>query len=219
MPGISEQFALQEARLARELSAAEQGAVFSDLVRREIRFVFRVAYAVLRDVHDADDAVQETFLKLYRSRGWDRIRNQKAYLARVVWRIAVDLRARKPVSTAAVDVAWPGRNPEQEAIASDRDSEIHRLIDALPEELRQPLVLSGLRELSSAESARIMGISENAVRSRVMRARQILKQKLDALVPRPQDPVGFHQKRTLSTALPRPTVKRTLSRGQVPRST
>jgi RNA polymerase sigma-70 factor (ECF subfamily) len=181
MPGISEQIALQEPRLAREVSVAEQGEVFSDLVRRQARFVFRVAYAVLHDVHDADDAVQETFLKLYRSRGWDRIRDEKAYLARVAWRIAVDLRARKPKSAPVVEAAWPGRNPEQDAIASDRDSVIHRLIDALPEELRQPLVLSGLQELSSTESARIMGISENAVRSRVMRARQILKQKLDAL--------------------------------------
>lgn len=181
MPGISEQIALQEPRLARAVSAAEQCEVFSDLVRRQSRFVFRVAYAILRDVHDADDAVQETFLKLYRSRGWDGIKDEKAYLARVAWRSAVDLRARKLKSSPVVEAAWPGRNPEQDAIASDRDAVIHRLIDALPEELRQPLVLSGLQELSSTETARIIGISENAVRSRVMRARQILKQKLDAL--------------------------------------
>jgi len=181
MPGISEQIALQEPSLARGVSAAEQGEVFNDLVRRQARFVFRVAYAVLHDVHDADDAVQETFLKLYRSRGWDRIRDEKAYLARVAWRIAAGLRTRQPKAAPVAEAAWPGPNPEQDAIASDRDAVIHRLIDALPEELRQPLVLSGLQELSSTESARIIGISENAVRSRVMRARQILKQKLNAL--------------------------------------
>jgi RNA polymerase sigma-70 factor (ECF subfamily) len=51
-------------------------------------------------------------------------------------------------------------------------------MDALPEELRQPLALSGIDELSSAEIAAAMGIPEGTVRTRIMRARQILKEKL-----------------------------------------
>jgi RNA polymerase sigma-70 factor, ECF subfamily len=51
-------------------------------------------------------------------------------------------------------------------------------VDALPEQLRQPLVLSGIDELSSPEIAAVMGIPEGTVRTRIMRARQILKQKM-----------------------------------------
>ena len=70
--------------------------------------MFRVAYAILRNVQDSDDAVQDTFMKLYRSRGWDRIEDEKAYLARAVWRIAVDLRAKRPKS-AECSLSAPGR--------------------------------------------------------------------------------------------------------------
>jgi RNA polymerase sigma-70 factor (ECF subfamily) len=56
------------------------------------------------------------------------------------------------------------------------------LIDALPEELRQPLALSTVEELNSQEIAQVMGIPEGTVRTRLMRARQVLKQKLSALM-------------------------------------
>jgi RNA polymerase sigma-70 factor (ECF subfamily) len=62
---------------------------------------------------------------------------------------------------------------------------VHRLIDALPEELRQPLALSTVEELTSPEVARILGIPEGTVRTRLMRAREILKQKLIAAGIRP----------------------------------
>ena len=61
-------------------------AEFTALVLRQSRFVFRVAYAVLLNSHDAEDAVQETFLKLYRNRGWRHLDNECAFLARVAWR-------------------------------------------------------------------------------------------------------------------------------------
>ena len=64
-------------------------AEFTALVQRQSRFVFRVAYAVLLNSYDAEDAVQETFLKLYRNRGWEQAENERAYLARVAWRALV----------------------------------------------------------------------------------------------------------------------------------
>jgi len=57
---------------------------FTGLVQRQARFVFRVAYAVLLNSHDAEDAVQETFLKLYQNRGWQHLDNERAFLARVI---------------------------------------------------------------------------------------------------------------------------------------
>lgn len=167
--------------MARADSQAAREEQFTELVKRRARFVFRVAYSVLRNVQDADDAVQETFLKLHHSRAWERIADEKAFLARVTWRIAVGHLAKTAKRAPACDIAWPGQDPEQAAVAADWDAVIHRLIDALPEELRQPLVLSSFEDLNSRESASVMGISESAVRTRVMRARRILKEKLRAL--------------------------------------
>jgi RNA polymerase sigma-70 factor, ECF subfamily len=70
------------------------------------------------------------------------------------------------------------RNPEQEAIAADRAALVARLIDTLPEELRQPLALSTVEEMTSGQIAVVMEIPEATVRGRLMRARQILKEKL-----------------------------------------
>ena len=65
-------------------------------------------------------------------------------------------------------------------VSADWSAAIHRLVDALPEELRQPLALAAVEELNSREIAQVMGIAEGTVRTRIMRARQILKQKLES---------------------------------------
>jgi RNA polymerase sigma-70 factor (ECF subfamily) len=154
-------------------------ARFVDLVEHHSRFVFRVAYAILRHAGDSEDVVQETFLKIYRASAWDRIEDERAFLARTAWRIAIDMRSRRSRPQPAFE-ANGALNPEQSAIAADRSAVVHRLIDALPEELRQPLALSTVDDLSSGEIASILGIPEGTVRTRLMRARQVLKQKLQA---------------------------------------
>jgi RNA polymerase sigma-70 factor (ECF subfamily) len=181
MGGISQQIALQEPRLARKECAEVCDEEFAAFVARHARFAFRVAYSVLRNVQDADDVVQDTFLKLYRLSVWRGIGNERGFLARTAWRLAADQRKRAAKNAPAPEGAWSGPNPEQAAISADWNAAIHRLIDALPEELRQPLALSGIEELSSREIAEVMGIPEGTVRTRLMRARQILRQKLNAL--------------------------------------
>lgn len=57
-------------------------------------------------------------------------------------------------------------------------------VDALPVELRQPLALSAVEELTSPKIAALLGIPEGTVRQRILRARQILKQKLEAMLER-----------------------------------
>ena len=163
-------------------------AEFTALVHRQSRFVFKVAYAVLLNSHDAEDAVQETFLKLYRNRGWEHAGNERAYLARVAWREAVDLRPRRsrgPVTSDEPreldDAPSPRPGPEQTLLAANQDSTIHAMIDALPEDLRVPLALSAFEELRSPEIGTILGIPDGTVRTRLQRARQILRQKLASL--------------------------------------
>jgi RNA polymerase sigma-70 factor (ECF subfamily) len=178
-----------------------EDAEFTALVQRQSRFVFRVAYAVLLNSHDAEDAVQETFLKLYRNGGWRNLSNEKAFLARVVWRVSVDHRPRSPLSIASSlgsDSLGPDEDrlaaaepvsldpgPEQEFMAANQHALIHSMIDALPEELRLPLVLSASDELNSREIGRVLGVPEGTVRTRLQRARQLLRQKLIALQKAP----------------------------------
>ena len=70
----------------------ERDAAFAALVDRHSRFLYRVAYGLLRHAEDAEDAVQETFFKLYRNDAWQAMEDERAFLARAVWRtIAHDL--------------------------------------------------------------------------------------------------------------------------------
>jgi len=167
------------------LQSETEDAGFASLVHRQSRFVFRVAFAMLRNSHDAEDVAQDTFLKLYRSGAWRQMKDEQAFLARVTWRQAIDHRRGHPQRKQDDLKSIPEpksdqANPEQELLAADAHAVVHRLIDALPEELRQPLSLSSIEELNSREIAAMLNIPEGTVRTRLMRARQMLRQKLSA---------------------------------------
>jgi RNA polymerase sigma-70 factor (ECF subfamily) len=171
---------LQKPALPRDAEAKACDERFAALVLRQSRFVFGVAYSILRNPHDAEDVVQEIFLKLYRTGAWQGIVDERAFLARAAWRVAIDRlpkrRAEPPPQAQA-----GGHDPEEAAISADWNATVCRLIDALPEDLRQPLALSALEEMTSQQIGAVMGLAEGTVRTRLMRARQILKQKLAAL--------------------------------------
>ncbi|MGA7885100.1 MAG: RNA polymerase sigma factor [Acidobacteriaceae bacterium] len=172
----------------------EDEAQFARLVERQWRFAWKVAWAILRNPQDAEDAAQEAFLKVLRSQTWRNLNDERAFVARVAWRTAVDLHASRRNREARhaepsdnefslLDLV-PGTGPDPEAalLAADSESAIHRLIDTLPEELRQPLALSA--EMNSREIAEAMEIPEGTVRTRLMRARQILRDKIAAVEER-----------------------------------
>jgi RNA polymerase sigma-70 factor (ECF subfamily) len=160
---------------------------FEEMVARQARFMFQVAFGLLRNRQDAEDAVQEAFLKLYRGEAWLRMENEKGFLARTVWRVALDYLPR--VAERTSDVAEmqltatgeAGASPEQNVVDEDERARLRRLIDGLPEELRQPLVLSSVEEMTSREVAEAMGIPEGTVRTRVMRARTELRRRFLAM--------------------------------------
>ena len=165
--------------------ATDADAEFSAVVQRQSQFAFKVAYAVLLNSYDAEDAVQETFLRLYRNRGWERAENERAYLARVAWRVAVDHKRRSstsavgaadPLGLDAMASSYPG--PDEQMSEDNQRAMVHLLVDSLAEELRVPLVLSAFEELNSREIGEVLGIPEGTVRTRLQRARQILRQKL-----------------------------------------
>jgi len=155
---------------------------FTAFVDRNARFVYRVAYAVLRnaaDAEDGEDAAQETFLKLYRLQAWQAAQNGRAFLAWTAWRVAIGRKRAKEDPLDGKEVPWRGRNPEEAAIADDQAEWVRRLMDALPAELRVPLALSSVDDLTSAEIGMAMELAEGTVRNRIWRARQILKAKIE----------------------------------------
>lgn len=168
-------------KVVGQASVAQQ-ARFAAIVERQSRFIFRLAYALLRNTYDAEDVVQETYLKIYRAGAWEAIENERAFLARVAWRIAVGKLRKKRQVPLDPETAIHGVSPEDAAIATDWNMAVQRLVDALPQKWRQPLALSTVEEMSSREIAEVMRIPEGTVRTRIMRARQILKQKISELM-------------------------------------
>jgi RNA polymerase sigma-70 factor (ECF subfamily) len=172
---------------AEVLAPEERDRRFAEMAERQARFMFRVAHGLLRSVQDAEDAVQEALLKLYRTDGWLRMEDEKAFLARTVWRVGLDVVARRPKATEGLDdgagreFAAGGESAEQSMVGHDERALLRRLIETLPEELRQPLVLSAIEEMTSREVGIAIGIPEGTVRTRVMRARTELKRRFDAM--------------------------------------
>jgi RNA polymerase sigma-70 factor (ECF subfamily) len=149
---------------------------FNLLVERNAQLVYRIALAVTRNPHDAEDVAQETFLQLYRGGRWKQIEEEKGYLARVAWRLAARRRSAQarnqelPQQIVSLDAS-----PEESAIDAELEAWLHARINTLPEKLRQPLALAALGELKLVEIARILGLPEGTVRRRIHTARQKLK--------------------------------------------
>jgi len=183
-----------------ELGTAERCAVdrrndaVEELVRQHARLVYRIAYAVLRRHHEAEDATQETFLRVLRySSKLVAVEEPKTWLARIAWRVAVD-RGGQRERIKEISLDDPER-PVTEVASGEvpADQTIHgaqiggvldRLIAALPEKLRAPLILSAIEEMTPREVAATLSINEAAVRSRTFRARHILKEKLKQQIGR-----------------------------------
>jgi RNA polymerase sigma factor (sigma-70 family) len=162
------------------------------LLRQHARLVYRISYAVLRSHHDAEDATQDTFVRVLRyGKNLDKVEDAKTWLARIAWRVAVD-RSRQRSRKQEISIDDPEKPLAEitsDAIpadatlqSSEAGSALERLIEALPKKLREPLILSTLEEMSPREVAATLGISEAAVRSRVFRARQILREKLKGMI-------------------------------------
>ena len=159
------------------------------LVAGHAGMVFRIAYSILRNHHDAEDAVQECFLRVVKHQGrLHKIRNPKTWLARVAWTTALDKRRSLPAAVSLDDSEFgeplseglpdPAPRADDQLAGRQMQRLLQRLIATLPDELRQPLELSTVQELTSVEIADVMEIPEASVRTRLFRARKLLKEKM-----------------------------------------
>lgn len=153
------------------------------LVRDHSRLVFRIAYSVVRNHADAEDVVQEVFLRVAKH-GADGIEDPKAWISRIAWRASVDrFRTLRRADQEEFDerLHAPRICPagtEQEAISRQTLQLLDRMIASLPKKERDALLLTSVEEMSSAAAAKVLGTTETSIRARVFRARQRLAEKL-----------------------------------------
>jgi len=181
-----------EAELVAKAKAGDSGA-FSDLVEHYERRVFRMAKQITQNEEDAEDVLQETFLKAY-SHLEDFQGNSKFYTWLV--RIAVNealmkLRKRRSDKTVPLDdpidtgedvvvreIAVWDDDPEQKYSREELGEILNEAIQSLKPAYRTVFVLRDIEELSIEETSEALGLSISAVKSRLLRARLQLREKL-----------------------------------------
>jgi RNA polymerase sigma-70 factor (ECF subfamily) len=179
---------------------ASRGTAIGETIKRKVRsvtveelvtlyaqMVFRVAYSLVRNHADAEDVVQETFLRAMRHDRLDGIENHSAWLNKIAWRLALDRAKRIPAEPLdpILETLRASKWSLEDAIEEQQRSELLRaLLHTLPSDLREVTVLSTVEEMTSADIATVLGIPEGSVRTRLMRARLMLKQKLAAKLER-----------------------------------
>src|SRR6266513_5346754 len=185
---VSEELALVQAAKKGDVSA------FEDLVKRYDRNVFRIAQHITQNREDAEDVVQDAFLKAYQNLG--QFQGQSKFYTWLV-RIAVNealmkLRRRRPERMVSLDeevkteedslpreVADWSPNPEQQYTQAELREILGRTIQGLPPSFRTVFVLRDVEGLSTEETADALDLSIPAVKSRLLRARLQLRERLN----------------------------------------
>jgi RNA polymerase sigma-70 factor (ECF subfamily) len=188
-----EQPVSEEMQLVRRAKRGDVQA-FEELVRRYDRNVFRIAQHITQNREDAEDVVQEAFLKAYRNLA--KFQEQSKFYTWLV-RIAVNealmkLRRKKPGRTVSLDeeikteddslpreVADWSPNPEQMYNQAELREILTRTIQGLPAGFRTVFVLRDVEGLSTEETAQALELSIPAVKSRLLRARLKLRERLN----------------------------------------
>ena len=175
---------------------------FSELVRRYEGKIFRLAMHITQNREDAEDVLQETFLKAYEH--LDQFQGNSKFYTWIV-RIAVNqalmkLRKRKTDKTVSIDetidtgedtvareiAAWD-ENPEQRYSREEMNTILSSAVDSLAPPYRAVFVLRDVEDLSTEETAEALNLSIPAVKSRLLRARLQLRDKLTRFFKRKGD--------------------------------
>jgi RNA polymerase sigma-70 factor (ECF subfamily) len=189
------------------VDAARKGDIsaFESLVKRYDRNVFRIAQHITQNREDAEDVVQDAFLKAYQNLG--QFQGQSKFYTWLV-RIAVNealmrLRRRRPERMVSLDedvkteedsmpreIADWTPNPEQQYTQGELKDILSRTIQGLPASFRTVFVLRDVEGLSTEETADALGLSIPAVKSRLLRARLQLRERLNKYFKKRRDGDG-----------------------------
>jgi len=191
-PTTSVSAGFDESALVAQAKAGDQNA-FAELVNRYERKIYRLAKNITRNDEDAEDVLQDAFLKAYTH--LDNFKGDSKFYTWIV-RIAVNealmrLRKRKtdrsvpldePVElgeeTVQREIAVWEDNPEQQYSQEEWRKILDEAVDSLKPDFRTVFVLRDIEELSTEETAETLGISVPAVKSRLLRARLALRERL-----------------------------------------
>ena len=155
-------------------------AIFNALVEDHSAPLYRMAYRLVGDRHEAEDLVQEAFRSAWKSRlRYESGRGDRAWLASILRRRAIDRLRRRRVrlvytGDSPAEVAIAGEDP----LAGEYPDEIQAALDELPDKLRHALLLVVVGDLTHQEVADMLEIPLGTVLSRVNRARQRLRKSL-----------------------------------------
>jgi RNA polymerase sigma-70 factor (ECF subfamily) len=174
---------------ANAVANAEQEAraQVTGLVEEYSATLYRVAYSVTRNAADAEDVVQETFLRVLRHLNkLGEVRDYRVWLVRIAWNLVLDRKRRAKSRPQTDDFEEVARvlpatdlSAERLAITGQRYAHILGLIDTLPAREREVLLLSAVKELSTVEIALVLKTTESTIRSRLYRARHALAALLE----------------------------------------
>jgi RNA polymerase sigma-70 factor (ECF subfamily) len=186
---------LEEGALVERARRRDEAAV-RELIRRNNQRLFRVARAVLRNDAEAEDVVQETYVKAFTRLDTFEGRAQlSTWLTRIALNEALGRRRRKrptaeleQVETAQAGgaelIPFPGAaaalSPEAMTARGEMGRMLERLVDALPEPFRVVFVLREVEEMSIEEVATYLSIKPATVKTRLFRARKLLRAALEA---------------------------------------
>jgi RNA polymerase sigma-70 factor, ECF subfamily len=203
MAATTEAGVFDESGLVAKAREGDSGA-FNELVNRYSRKIYRLAKHITQNDEDAEDVLQETFLKAFEHLGG--FQGQSKFYTWIV-RIAVNeslmkLRKRKSDRTVPLDepldtgedtvvreIAVWDENPEQKYSREELGQILDEAVESLRPVFRTVFVLRDIEELSTEETAEALGISVPAVKSRLLRARLQLREKLSRFFKRKGDDV------------------------------
>ena len=162
-------------------------ALFEVIMRRYNQRLYRAARAIVGDDSEAEDVLQDTYVRAYAH--LDQFAG-RASLATWLTKIAVNealARARRrgrfvDMEGTVTDLASPGRGPEQATADGELRTALERAIEALSDPLRVVFMLRDVEGLSTAETAACLDIPEETVKTRLHRARGVLRRSLLARI-------------------------------------
>jgi RNA polymerase sigma-70 factor (ECF subfamily) len=165
---------------------------FADLVAHQQRRAIRIAYHYLRDAHDADEAVQDAFVKVFtHMTSYREELPFEVWFTRILVNGCLDLRkarARRlrwamPMSPAPdappLDPPSPQASPEQRLVSAERAREIAAAVEQLPDRQKAVFTLCHIAEQSTSEVSAVLGLSEATVRVHLFRAVRKLRKLLE----------------------------------------
>jgi RNA polymerase sigma-70 factor (ECF subfamily) len=166
------------------MESARSEVDLAALVETYSSLLFRVAHSVLRSRAEAEDVVQDVFVRvLEHRRSLPAVRDMRVWLIRIGWNLALDRRRRiRPEQMDEIFAeSLVARNvPADKAMdEAQRLRSVLRELERLPKGERHVLLLSAIEELDMAEMAVVLGRSESAVRALLFRARARLRERLE----------------------------------------